>query len=230
VGRMAARGGARRLPIPQIGDISNLDTDGRVLTLNDRKRLDSLGNRLWHTDASYMPVPVLLGMLHAVTLPGASELGGGETEFADLRAAYDALAPATQGVINKLIAVHDIFHSRAQIGVTQFPAGEREQYPASPLRLVRCHPGSGRNTLYLSAHAAYVQDWPVADGCLLLGDLSAHATQREFVYSHRWQVGGVVIWDNRCTMHRGRPHNESQPRDPRRATTLEHESTIEEFA
>ena len=230
VGRMAARGGPRRLAIAQIGDISNLDIDGHVLALNDRKRLDSLGNRLWHTDASYMPVPVVLGMLHAVTLPGASVLGAGETEFADLRAAYDALTPGIQGLIDELIAVHDIFHSRAQIGVTQFPAGEREQYPPSPQRLVRRHPGSGRKTLYLSAHAAHIKDWPVADGCLLLADLSAHATQREFVYSHRWRIGDVVIWDNRCTMHRGRAHDESQPRDLRRATTLEHGSTLDEVA
>ncbi|MFT5447647.1 MAG: alpha-ketoglutarate-dependent 2,4-dichlorophenoxyacetate dioxygenase [Gammaproteobacteria bacterium] len=230
VGRMAARGGLRRLAIPQIGDISNLDVDGKVHALADRKRQDSLGNRLWHTDASYMPVPVVLGLLHAVTLPAPSALGAGETEFADLRAAWDALPAGTQELIDDLIAMHDIFHSRAQIGVTEFPLGEREQYPASPQRLVRRHPGSGRKALYLSAHASHIQDWPVADGRLLLSDLSEHATQREFVYRHEWRVGDVVIWDNRCTMHRGRPHDESQPRDLRRATTLDQGSTIDEVA
>lgn len=230
VGRMAARGGPRRLAIPQIGDISNLDVDGKVHAMADRKRQDSLGNRLWHTDASYMPVPVVLGILYAVTLPAPSALGAGETEFADLRAAWDALPAGTQELIDDLIVMHDIFHSRAQIGVTEFPPGEREQYPASPQRLVRRHPGSGRKTLYLSAHASHVRDWPVADGRLLLSDLHEHATQREFVYRHEWRVGDVVIWDNRCTMHRGRPHDESQPRDLRRATTLDEGSTIDEVA
>jgi alpha-ketoglutarate-dependent 2,4-dichlorophenoxyacetate dioxygenase len=230
VGRMAARGGRRRLSIAQIGDISNLDVDGNVHAMDDRKRQDSLGNRLWHTDASYMPTPVVLGMLHAVTLPAPSALGAGETEFADLRAAWDALPADTRELIDDLVAIHDIFHSRAQIGVTEFPPGEREQYPPSPQRLVRRHSGSGRKTLYLSAHASHIRHWPVADGRLLLSDLTTHATQREFVYRHQWQVGDVVIWDNRCTMHRGRPHDESQPRDLRRATTLDEGSTIDEVA
>ena len=221
IGRSAARPGPRRLAMPQIGDISNLDVDGRVRALDDRRRLDSLGNRLWHTDASYMPVPVVLGMLRAVTVPPASALGGGETEFADMRAAYDALPAATQAAIEGLVIEHDVFWSRAQIGFTDFPPGEREQYPPSPQQLVRLHPGSKRKTLYLSAHASHVVGWPVADGRLLLFDLTAHATQPAFVYRHDWRVGDLVIWDNRCTMHRGRPHDETAPRDLRRATTLD---------
>ena len=219
IGRSAARPGRRRLEIPQIGDISNLDEDGQVRALNDRRRLDSLGNRLWHTDASYMPVPVVLGMLHAVALPPPSPFGNGETEFADMRAAYDALPTTTQQAIGGLTVLHDVFWSRAQIGFTEFPAGEREAYPPSPQPLVRTH--AGRKTLYLSAHASHVIDWPVADGRLLLADLTAHATQPHFVYRHEWRVGDLVIWDNRVTMHRGRPHDETQPRDLRRATTLE---------
>jgi alpha-ketoglutarate-dependent 2,4-dichlorophenoxyacetate dioxygenase len=230
IGRAAARGGRRRLSIPQIGDISNLDEDNRVRALDDRRRLDSLGNRLWHTDASYMPVPVVLGMLHAVAVPPASALGGGETEFADMRAAYDALPDATKAVIDGLIVQHDIFWSRGQIGFTDFSPGEREQYPPSPQRLVRLHPGSKRRTLYLSAHASHVEGWPIADGRLLLLDLNAHATQPAYVYRHQWRVGDLVIWDNRCTMHRGRPHDETQPRDLRRATTLDVASTLAEVA
>jgi alpha-ketoglutarate-dependent 2,4-dichlorophenoxyacetate dioxygenase len=230
IGRSAARGGRRRLAIPQIGDISNLDEDHQVRALDDRRRLDSLGNRLWHTDASYMPVPVVLGMLHAVSVPPASALGGGETEFADMRAAYDALPEATKAAIDGLIVQHDVFWSRAQIGFTEFPPGEREQYPPSPQRLVRRHPGSKRKTLYLSAHASHIVDWPIADGRLLLLDLNTHATQPEFVYSHKWRVGDLAIWDNRCTMHRGRAHDEAQPRDLRRATTLDVASTLSEVA
>ncbi len=155
IGRSAASGGRRRLKHPEIGDISNLDEDGRLRALDDRRRLDSLGNRLWHTDASYMPVPVVLGMLHAVAVPPPSALGGGETEFADMRAAYDALAPAMQQAIEGLVAEHDIFWSRGQIGFTEFAAGEREKYPPSPQRLVRRHPGSGRKTVYLGPRLAH---------------------------------------------------------------------------
>jgi alpha-ketoglutarate-dependent 2,4-dichlorophenoxyacetate dioxygenase len=228
IGRSAARPGRRRLAIPQIGDISNLDEDNNVRAPTDRRRLDSLGNRLWHTDASYMTVPVVLGMLHAVTLPPPSPFGNGETEFADMRAAYDALPQRTRIAIDQLIAEHDVFWSRAQIGFTEFPSGEREQYPPSPQRLVRRLPSTGRKTLYLSAHASHIVGWPVADGRLLLLDLNAHATRSRFVYSHAWRVGDLVIWDNRCTMHRGRPHDETQPRDLRRATTLDTTSTIDE--
>jgi alpha-ketoglutarate-dependent 2,4-dichlorophenoxyacetate dioxygenase len=230
IGRAAARPGRRRLAHPEIGDISNLDEDGRLRDRNDRRRLDSLGNRLWHTDASYMSVPVVLGMLHAVAVPPASALGGGETEFADMRAAYDALSEPMKAEIDGLVAEHDVFWSRGQIGFTEFPAGEREQYPPSRQRLVRRHPGSQRKTLYLSAHASHIVGWPLPEGRLLLLDLNTHATQPEFVYSHKWQVGDLVIWDNRRTMHRGRPHDDRFPRDLRRATTLDIRSTLDEAA
>jgi alpha-ketoglutarate-dependent 2,4-dichlorophenoxyacetate dioxygenase len=230
IGRAALQPGRRRLVIPEIGDISNLDADGQIRARDDRRRLDSLGNRLWHTDASYMPVPVVLGMLYAVAVPPASPLGGGETEFADMRAAYDALPDRLKSLVAGLVAIHDVFWSRAQIGFTEFPPGEREKYPPSPQRLVRRHPGSGRKTLYLSAHASHVEGWPVPEGRLLLHDLNEHATRREFVYSHKWRAGDLVIWDNRVTMHRGRPHDESRPRDLRRATTLATGSTLDEAA
>jgi alpha-ketoglutarate-dependent 2,4-dichlorophenoxyacetate dioxygenase len=228
IGRTAANAERRRLKHPEIGDISNLDEDGNLREPDDRRRLDALGNRLWHTDASYMPVPVVLGMLHAVAVPPPSPFGGGETEFADMRAAYDALPETTQHAIDGLVAVHDIFWSRSQIGFSEFAPGDRERYPPSRQRLVRRHPGSGRKTLYLSAHASHIEGWPVADGRILLYDLNLHATRPEFVYRHEWRVGDLVIWDNRDTMHRGRPHDETRPRDLRRATTLATRSTLDE--
>src|SRR6201996_5110438 len=228
IGRSAARPGRRRLAIPQIGDISNLNADNAVRALDDRRRLDSLGNRLWHTDASYMPIPVVLGMLHAKALPPPSSFGNGETEFADMRAAYDDLPAKTKAAVEDLIVIHDVFWSRAQIGFTEFPQGERVQFPPSPQRLVR--KVNGRKTLYLSAHASHIQGWPVADGRLLLADLNAHATLKTYVYSHIWCLNDLVIWDNRTTMHRGRPHDEHQPRDLRRATTLDTGSTLEQAA
>jgi len=230
IGRAAARPGRRRLAFPEIGDISNLDEDNRLRARHDRRRLDSLGNRIWHTDASYMPVPVVLGMLYAVTVPPPSPFGGGETEFADMRAAWEALPETMRTALEGLVAEHDIFWSRAQIGFTEFPPGEREKYPPSRQRLVRRHPGSGRKTLYLSAHASHIVGWPVPEGRILLQDLNAHATRPEFVFSHRWRQGDLVIWDNRCTMHRGRPHDETRPRDLRRATTLDLGSTLDEAA
>jgi alpha-ketoglutarate-dependent 2,4-dichlorophenoxyacetate dioxygenase len=230
IGRAAAEASKRRLALPEIGDISNLDEKGRLRERNDRRRLDSRGNRLWHTDASYMPVPVVLGMLHAVAVPPASALGGGETEFADMRAAYDALPEPTKAAIDGLVAEHDVFWSRSQIGFTDFLPGEREKYPPSQQRLVRRHPGSKRKTLYLSAHASHIVGWPLPEGRILLYDLNLHATRPEFVYSHEWRVGDPVIWDNRCTMHRGRPHDDAHPRDLRRATTLDVGSTLDEAA
>jgi alpha-ketoglutarate-dependent 2,4-dichlorophenoxyacetate dioxygenase len=230
IGRAAAEAEKRRLALPEIGDISNLDEEGRLRRRDDRRRLDSLGNRLWHTDASYMPVPVVLGMLYAVTVPAAGPLGSGETEFADMRAAYDALPEAMKDAVDGLVAEHDIFWSRGQIGFTDFLPGEREKYPPSRQRLVRHHPGSSRKALYLSAHASHIVGWPVPDGRILLYDLTLHATRSEFVYSHKWRAGDLVIWDNRCTMHRGRPHDDAHPRDLRRATTLDTGSTLDEAA
>lgn len=230
IGRSAAEGGKRRLALPEIGDISNLDEAGQLRGREDRRRLDSLGNRIWHTDASYMPVPVVLGMLHAVAVPPASALGGGETEFADMRAAYDALPGPMKEAIDGLVAEHDVFWSRGQIGFTEFLPGEREKYPPSRQRLVRRHSGSLRKSLYLSAHASHIVGWPVPEGRILLYDLNLHATRPEFVYSHQWRVGDLVIWDNRCTMHRGRPHDDRFPRDLRRATTLDTGSTLDEAA
>src|SRR5579883_3502304 len=209
IGRAAATAARRRLKHPEIGDISNLDEDGNLRAADDRRRL---------------------GMLGAVAVPPPSPFGGGETEFADMRAAYDALPERMKAALDPLIAEHDIFWSRGQIGFTEFAPGEREKYPPSPQRLVRRHPGSGRKTLYLSAHASHIVGWPVADGRILLYDLTLHATRPEFVYSHQWRVCDLVIWDNRSTMHRGRPHDETQPRDLRRATTLDVGSTLDEAA
>jgi len=190
----------------------------------------SPGREFGEANLGARPEDVVLGMLFAVAVPPASPWGGGETEFADMRAAYDALTEAHKAAIDDLIVEHDVFWSRGQIGFTEFLQGEREQFPPSRQRLVRRHPGSGRETLYLSAHASHIVGWPVPEGRLLLHDLTEHATRPQFVYSHKWRVGDLVIWDNRDTMHRGRPHDESHPRDLRRATTLDIGSTLDEAA
>jgi len=215
-----------RIASNDIADISNLDGDGNVLEANSKRRLDWLANRLWHTDASFRAVPGALSMLYAHVVPDE----GGETEFADLRAAYDALPQKTRDRIEPMIAEHSIWHSRGQLAVTMYTEEELKSLPPVPQRVVRRHPGSHRKTLYLAAHASHILGMPVADGRLLLMDLIEHATQRRFVHSHTWKQGDLVIWDNRCTMHRARPFDTTKVRDLRRVTTRDVASTLEQAA
>jgi len=215
-----------RIASNDIADISNLDGDGNILEANSKRRLDWLANRLWHTDASFRAVPGALSMLYAHVVPDE----GGETEFADLRAAYDALPQKTRDRIEPMIAEHSIWHSRGQLAVTMYTEEELKSLPPVPQRVVRRHPGSHRKTLYLAAHASHILGMPVADGRLLLMDLIEHATQRRFVHSHTWKQGDLVIWDNRCTMHRARPFDTTKVRDLRRVTTRDVASTLEQAA
>jgi alpha-ketoglutarate-dependent 2,4-dichlorophenoxyacetate dioxygenase len=209
-----------------IADISNLDGDGNVLQPDSKRRLDWLANRLWHTDASFRAVPGALSMLYAHVVPDE----GGETEFADLRAAYDTLPQKTKEQIEPMIAEHSIWHSRGRLAVTKYTQEELASLPPVPQRVVRTHPGSGRKTLYLAAHASHIFGMPIADGRLLLMDLIEHATQPRFVHSHAWKRGDLVIWDNRCTMHRARPFDTTKVRDLRRVTTRDVASTLEQAA
>jgi alpha-ketoglutarate-dependent 2,4-dichlorophenoxyacetate dioxygenase len=220
---------ARRLR-PEMSDISNLDAAGKLRGRDDPRRFDQLGNRLWHTDGSFRRVPAMLSMLYAHRVPGPSPLGSGETEFADLRAAYDTLPEVTKAAITDLVALHDIAWSRGQLGFTDLLFGEKNVLPPVPQRVVRTHPGSRRRTLYLAAHAAEIIGWPLPDGRLLLRELIEHATTREFVYRHEWRAGDLVIWDNRCTMHRGRHFDENQVRDLRRVTVRDVGSTLDQAA
>jgi len=215
-----------RLERTELADISNLDGDGKVLEVNARRRLDWLANRLWHTDASFRAVPGALSLLYAHVIPDE----GGDTEFADLRAAYDALPAATKAQLEGLVAIHSIWHSRGQLDVTQYTAEELANLPPVPQRVVRTHPGSHRKTLYLAAHASHIEGMPVPDGRLLLMDLMEHATRPQFVHAHKWREGDLVIWDNRCTMHRARPFDTTQVRDLRRVTTRDVASTLEQAA
>ncbi|MGZ0190053.1 MAG: TauD/TfdA dioxygenase family protein [Alphaproteobacteria bacterium] len=215
--RQADRPGHKLRLHAQLSDISNLDENNALLAADDRRRMDGLGNRLWHTDRSFHRVPAKYSLLSAHVVPAE----GGETEFADLRAAYDALPPKKQAMIENLIAEHSIYASRAVIGFTDFSAEERAALPPVPQTLVRRHPGSKRRTLYLAAHIESIRGMP-------LHDLIEHATQRQFVHSHQWQVGDLVIWDNRCTMHRAREYDMAEPRDMRRTTVSDSASTLEQ--
>jgi len=220
----------RRRLRPEISDISNLDAASQLRGRDDPRRFDQLGNRLWHTDGSFRRLPAALSMLYAHQVPGPSPIGNGETEFADMRAAYDALPQTTKDEIENLVALHDIAWSRAQLGFNELLFGEKQVLPPVPQRLVRRHPGSGRKTLYIAAHASEIVGLPLPDGRLLLRELMEHATRHEFVYRHDWRKGDLVIWDNRCTMHRGRHFDESKVRDLRRVTTRDVAPTLEQVA
>ncbi len=215
-----------RLASDEIADISNLDGDSNVLQQNSRRRLDWLANRLWHTDASFRAVPGALSLLYAHVVPDE----GGDTEFADLRAAYDALPEATKAELEGLVAEHSIWHSRGQLAVTTYTPEELASLPPVPQRVVRTHPGSHRRTLYIASHASHIIGLPVADGRLMLMDLIEHATQPRFVHAHKWRQGDLVVWDNRCTMHRARPFDTTKVRDLRRVTTRDVASTLEQAA
>jgi alpha-ketoglutarate-dependent 2,4-dichlorophenoxyacetate dioxygenase len=199
-------------------DISNLDETGEILDTYSRRRMYSLGNRLWHTDASFNNPRGRYSMLHARAVPDV----GGDTEFADLRAAYDALPDETKDAIEGLEAHHSVMHSRAFLGFDEFTPEEAVRLEGAVHPLVHTIPGSGRKSLYIASHASKIVGWPVPDGRLLLLDLRDHAVQKEFRHTHRWTVGDLVIWDNRCTMHRGLPYEDTKyRRELRRVTTLD---------
>jgi len=202
-----------RLPTT-FADVSNLDKDHKVFARDDRRRLFAIGNRLWHSDSSFKAIPAKYSLLHARAIPSK----GGNTEFADMRAAYDALDAETKAEIEDLVCEHSQLFSRQQLGFFDFTDEERARFAPVRQRLVRTHPSTGRKSLYLSSHAGSILGWPVPEARAFLRDLVEHATQRPFVYAHRWRVGDLVMWDNRRTMHRARPFPVHEPRDMRRTT------------
>ena len=197
-------------------DISNVDESGEILQSNDRRRQYLLGNRLWHTDASFQDPPGRYSMLYSVVVPPVPA----DTEFADMRAAYDALSDDMKAQLEGLRVQHSIAYSRATLGF-EFNEQEMQTLKGAVHPLVRNLP-NGRKSLYLASHAATIIDWPVPEARLLLRDLTEHATKPQFVYRHSWRVGDLVIWDNRATMHRGMHFDDKKyRRELRRVTTLD---------
>ena len=200
-----------------LGDISNLDESGEVMKSDNRRRMYGLGNRLWHTDASFQDPPGRYSMLSAKVVPPVRA----DTEYADMRAAYDALDAEMKERLEGLRVHHSIAHSRQTLGF-EFSKDEAEALKGAIHPLVRTIPRSHRKSLYVASHASRIIDWPVPEGRLLLHDLMEHATQPEFVYRHSWRVADLVIWDNRATMHRGKPFDDTKyRRELRRVTTLD---------
>jgi alpha-ketoglutarate-dependent 2,4-dichlorophenoxyacetate dioxygenase len=209
---------------PDIVDVSNLDHENKVWDKDSRLRMFQLGNRLWHTDSTFKYVPARASLLYARAIAPI----GGHTEFADMRAAYDALDDGTKLQIDKLVAEHSIFTSRAKLGFTNFSQEERDKLPPVPQVLVRTIPENGRRSLYLASHAGRILGMPDEEGKALLERLTEHATQRRFVYTHRWRLHDLVIWDDRCTMHRGTDFDDLRwKRDMQRATVSEPANSCE---
>ncbi len=202
-----------RLPTT-FADVSNLDKDNKVFARDDRPRLFGLGNRLWHSDSSFKVTPAKYSLLRAVSIPSK----GGNTEYADMRAGYDTLDEETKTEIEELVCEHSQLYSRAILGFTDFTEEERLRFKPVRQCLVRTHPVTKRKSLYLASHAGGIVGWPVPEARAFLRDLIEHATQRQFVYAHKWAVNDLVMWDNRQTMHRARPFPANEPRDMRRTT------------
>jgi alpha-ketoglutarate-dependent 2,4-dichlorophenoxyacetate dioxygenase len=214
-----------RLPTT-FADVSNLDKDHKVFARDDRPRLFGLGNRLWHSDSSFKVVPAKYSLLSARSIPSK----GGNTEYADMRAGYDALDEETKAEVEGLVCEHSQIFSRSILGFTDFTDEERERFKPVRQCLVRTHPVTKRRSLYLSSHAGGIVGWPVPEARSFLRDLVEHATQRQFVYAHKWSVGDLVMWDNRQTMHRARPFPANEPRDMRRTTLRGDGPTAEQAA
>jgi alpha-ketoglutarate-dependent 2,4-dichlorophenoxyacetate dioxygenase len=223
IGGHVAKAHERRLST-DLADISNLDKENRVFARDDRRRLFNLGNQLWHSDSSYRATPAKFSLLSARAIPSR----GGNTEFADMRAAYNALDEATKAEIEDLVTEHSLMYSRGLLGFTEFTQEERQTFAPVRQRLVRTHPSSRRKSLFLASHAGAIVGWPMPEARAFLRDLTEHATQRQFVHAHQWRQYDLVIWDNRATMHRARRYNETEVRDMRRTTLRGDGPTVEQ--
>ena len=206
---------ANRLKYDESIDISNVDDRGGIASLATKKMYSQLANQLWHSDSSFQNPPARYSILHSLANPRE----GGETEFADLRAAYDALPEDLKRKIADLRAQHYALYSRINLGDTHWTEEQRNAIPPVVWPLVRTHPGSTRKLLFVGVHATHIVGMHVGEGRLLLAELLEHATQREFVYRHEWRVGDTVMWDNRCVLHRGRRYDYGQRRELRRVST-----------
>ncbi|MBO0737268.1 MAG: TauD/TfdA family dioxygenase [Alphaproteobacteria bacterium] len=211
---------------PGIADFSNLDKHGKIMSDEDRVWFFKLGDRLWHSDSSFRPIPAKYSLLSGRVLPS----WGANTEFADMRAAYDALDRRTKAEVEDLVCEHSLIYSREAIGFTDLTPEEITAFRPVRQRLVRTHPATGRKSLFLASHAGAIVGWTIPEARMFLRDLIEHATQREFVYSHSWRPHDLVMWDNRCTMHRARRFDRTEIRDVRRTTLAGDAPTIEKIA
>ncbi len=209
-----------------MADVSNLGADHKPLARDDRRRMFNLGNRLWHSDSSFRAIPAKYSILSGrITVDD-----GGRTEFADMRAAYDALDAATKMDIEDLVCEHSLLYSRGALGFAGLSESERAVFKPVRQRLVRTHPVTGRKSLYLASHIGTIIGWPVPEARAFIRDLTEHATQPQFLYKHVWKQFDMLMWDNRSTMHRVTRFDETQVRDMRRTTVAGDSMTVEQLA
>lgn len=223
VGGNITKAGERRLSV-EMADVSNLDQNNQVFARDDRRRMFNLGNQLWHSDSSFRAVPAKYSLLSGRRV----QTSVGNTEFADMRAAYDDLDAATKAEIEDLVTEHSLIYSRGILGFADFSEAEKQTFAPVRQRLVRTHPVTGRKSLYLSSHAGTIIGWPMPEARAFLRDLAEHATQDKYRYAHSWTPHDLVIWDNRQTMHRVRRFDEKLPRDMRRTTVAGTSPTVEQ--
>jgi alpha-ketoglutarate-dependent 2,4-dichlorophenoxyacetate dioxygenase len=216
IGLRRATKGPHRFKYDELIDISNVAPEGSIAARDSRRIASMIANQLWHSDSSFQSPAAKYSMLSAVVLPSR----GGETEYADLRAAYDALPDALKSELEGLEAEHYALHSRMMLGSTNWSEEEKAVLPPVRWPILRTHPGSGRKLLFVGVHAREIIGWTLPEGRMMLADLLEHATQRQFVYRHDWRVGDLVMWDNRCTLHRGRRYDLNERRELRRTTTM----------
>jgi len=213
----------RRLA-PELADVSNLDKDHKPLARDDRRRMFNLGNQLWHSDSSFRAIPAKFSLLSGRIVTD----DGGNTEFADMRAAYDDLDDRTKAEIEDLVCEHSLIYSRGTLGFADFTPEEARTFTPVRQRLVRTHPVTGRKSLFLSAHIGTIVGWPMPEARAFIRDLTEHATQPKYVHVHRWRQYDLVMWDNRQTMHRVRRFDQTKVRDMRRTTIAGLGPTVEQ--
>lgn len=216
-GLRKATGAATRFRHEELIDIGNVALDGEVADRENARLIGVLANQLWHADSTFQELPVKYSMLSAVVVPEE----GGQTQWADLRAAWDALPAKTRGLVEGRTGRHSAFHSRMALGDDRYSEEQLRRFPPVERPLVHVHPGSGRKVLYPSVHIDRVSGMTIPEGRLLVAELLEHATQPQFVYTHTWRAGDYVMWDNRATLHRGKRYDLALRRDLRRTTTLE---------
>ncbi len=225
-GLRKATGAPTRFKHDQLIDIGNIALDGSIANKDNKKLIGVLANQLWHSDSTFQDLPVKYSMLSAVVVPDE----GGQTQWTDLRAAWDALPESTKYYVEGKTGWHSAFHSRIMLGDNDYSQEQLDKFPPVERPLVHIHPGSGRKVIFPSVHITQVSDLTVPEGRLLVAELLEHATQPQFIYTHTWRPGDYVIWDNRSTLHRGTRYDLSLRRDLRRTTTLERDFESVEIA
>ena len=203
-----------------LADVSNLDKNNKPFSQNDPRRIFNLGNRLWHTDSSFKAIPAKYSLLSARSISKE----GGNTEFADMRSAYDNLDELTQNKIQDMVCEHSLIYSRQRLGfdmVKELSSEEIKNFTPVEQPLIRRNKITGRKGIFLSSHIGKIRDWIRPDSMCFIDDLIEYATQIKFKYIHKWSQNDLIIWDNRQTMHRARAFDDlKEKRDMRRTTVL----------